>query len=200
MPTALQRGFDNPVFDAQAVFKAAMWALSRPGLSRPVRGADAAPAPLTPVLGALALTLADFETSVWLDAALAAAPAVERWLKFHTGTKLAATPVEAGFALIADGAAMPELAAFGLGTQAYPDQSTTLLIAVAGFGAGTAFRFEGPGVDGALELRIEGLPAAVLAGWADNKAAFPRGVDVILAGPDSVIGLPRTVSITVLED
>lgn len=199
MATALQRGLADPVRDAQAVFKAAMWALARPGLTQPVAGLAETPAPLTPVLGALALTLADFETSVWLDGRLAAEPAVARWLRFHSGTRLVETPARAGFALVADGAAMPALAAFGQGLPAYPDQSTTILVAVRALAAGPAYRLEGPGVNGAVVAHVDGLSAAVLAGWADNRAAFPRGVDVILAGPDGILGLPRTVSITLVE-
>jgi alpha-D-ribose 1-methylphosphonate 5-triphosphate synthase subunit PhnH len=65
--TELLPGFDDPVNQCQATFQALLQAMARPGRLYPVP----APACVVPGLGAgsaaIALTLVDFETSVWLD-------------------------------------------------------------------------------------------------------------------------------------
>jgi len=43
---------------------------------------------------------------------------------------------------------------------------------------------------------VQGLPADFAAQWAENHAAFPRGVDAYLASADALVGLPRTTRIT----
>ncbi|MBD0275911.1 MAG: phosphonate C-P lyase system protein PhnH, partial [Acetobacteraceae bacterium] len=71
--TALVPGFGDPVRDAQAVFRAVMDALARPGPPRALpAGLPRPPGPLAPELGAIALALADHEAPLWLDAPLAA--------------------------------------------------------------------------------------------------------------------------------
>ena len=73
---ALAAGFADPVIESQGVFRAVMDALARPGTPMPLSAALAPPAPLTPGLAAVALTLADHEAPLWLDPPLAEAPAV----------------------------------------------------------------------------------------------------------------------------
>jgi alpha-D-ribose 1-methylphosphonate 5-triphosphate synthase subunit PhnH len=188
----LSAGFEDPVLQSQASFHALMHAMARPGVTRALPGIATAPAPLHPVMAAVALTVLDFETMLWCDAA---GDTVEAWLKFHTGTKRAANPSQADFALITRTDSMPALADWKLGTDTYPDRSTTLVLPVRGFGDGPAFRFTGPGIEAARTVHVDGLPSALLAGWGANRALFPRGVDVILTGPDMVMCLPRTLRI-----
>jgi alpha-D-ribose 1-methylphosphonate 5-triphosphate synthase subunit PhnH len=68
-------------------------------------------------------TLCDFLTPVWLDPPLADSARVAAFARFRTGSWLAASPAEAAFAVIADGARMLELTAFAQGTPEYPDRS-----------------------------------------------------------------------------
>ncbi|OYZ89321.1 MAG: carbon-phosphorus lyase subunit PhnH, partial [Xanthobacter sp. 17-67-6] len=118
--TALASGFADAPREAQEVFKAVMWALARPGRPVPLRTRLAPPAPLSPEMAAIALALLDYETPVWLDPALAAAPAVGAFLRFHTSAPLVETPAAGRFGLIADGAALPDFARFALGEPDYP--------------------------------------------------------------------------------
>ncbi len=191
---AITPGFHDPVFQSQATFRALLDALAEPGGERPVEGIATAPTPLSPVGAAVVATLADFETTVWRDATLRT-PQIEAWLAFHTGAPAVLDPDRAAFALIGAAADCPDFADFALGTDVDPSTSTTLVLAVAGFGAGRRYRLSGPGIDGAREVAIDGAPDDLTERLAANRALFPRGVDLILAGPSSVMGLPRTTRI-----
>ncbi len=191
--TAVQSGgFRDPVLDAQTVFRAVMDALARPGTIRALAGRLMPPSPLTPELAALVLTLADHDTPVWLDSALAASGEVRAWLAFETGAPVVDTPVTADFALILDLATATPLSAFAFGTDEYPDRSTTLIAAVPALSGGEPLTIRGPGIDGSAAIAPQGLPPDFAAQWAANRAAFPRGVDLLLAAEDAVMGLPRT--------
>ncbi|RVU17462.1 phosphonate C-P lyase system protein PhnH [Methylobacterium oryzihabitans] len=189
---ALARGFADPVHDAQGAFRAMLDALARPGLVQALPAALAPPAPLTSELAAIALALADADAPVWLDGPLAEAPEVEEFLRFHTGARLVADPAEAAFALVADPEACPDFSAFAQGSPAYPDRSTTLVLAVRHLAAGEGLAFEGPGIRGRVRLGVAPLPAGFAARWSANHALFPRGIDLLLAAPGRVAGLPRT--------
>ena len=188
---AITPGFHDPVFQSQATFRAVLDALAEPGSERPVEGIATAPAPLSPVAAAVIATLADFETAVWRDAPLRT-PEIESWLAFHTGAPAVLEPARAVFAVIGAAEHCPDFADFALGADVDPSTSSTLVLQVAGFDTGRRFRLAGPGIDGAREVTIAGAPADLALRLAANRALFPRGVDLILAGPASVMGLPRT--------
>lgn len=192
---ALAPGFADPVLDAQGVFRAVMEALARPGTLQPLPVSLAPPAPLTPGLAAVALTLADHEAPLWLDARLAAAPAAVDWLRFHTGARIVPDARAAAFALVADPAEAPAFDAFALGDQAYPDRSTTLVLACDRLEAEGGFTLAGPGIRETARLSAAPLPADFLARWRANHALFPRGVDILLTQGGRVAGLPRTTEI-----
>ena len=191
---SLSAGFADPVFDAQSVFRAAMWALARPGRIEPVSAGLAPPAPLSPEAAVLALALCDYETPIWLDPALSAVPDVASFLRFHTGASLTDDPGAARFALIAEPETMLDFAAFAQGSPEFPDASTTLIVQVARFG-GTGLLLEGPGIKGMTGFAATPLPDDFTARMAANRALFPLGVDLLLAGPGGVAGLPRSLNI-----
>ena len=146
-------------------------------------------------MAALLLTLCDFETPVWLDAALADSTGVRELLRFHTGARFVATPREAAFAAISDSLRMPPLADFAQGTADYPDRSTTLIIGVRSLST-QDWRLEGPGINGHVHFAAAPLPAGFAAQMRANRAAFPRGVDVLLVTEDAIAALPRSVVLT----
>lgn len=185
-------GFADAVHDAQAAFSALMWALARPGTPVPLASNLAPPAPLPREMAAAALALFDYETPVFLDAALAAAPDVAAFLRFHTGAPLVSDPAAARFVLIADAAALPDLSLFAQGEPDYPDRSATLLVQVEALGDGPLV-LEGPGIDGRRGFGATPLPADFSARLAANRAGYPLGVDLILCADGHVAGLPRSV-------
>ncbi len=190
-------GFGDPVFGAQAAFRAVMWALARPGRPEPLPVDLVPPPPLSAEAAAVVLALCDHETPLWLDPALAAAPEVAAFLRFHTGAPLVAEPAAARFAVISSPLDMLAFSSFAAGSPDYPDASATLVLQLAGFTpdapAARALRLEGPGVEGALDFAAGPLPADIAVRLAANRALFPRGVDLILTAPGAVAGLPRSV-------
>ncbi len=189
-------GFSDPVLASQAVFRTVMEAMARPGSIAEIDVAITPPAPLGIAAAALALTLLDYETPVWLDPTLAVAPEVDGWLKFHTGAPRATDPAAATFAFIAQPAAMPAFDAFGLGSVEYPDGSTTLVLEVEALTEGDAFHLSGPGIKGSCGLAAAPLPADFAARMAANRALFPRGIDLVLTCGRRLAALPRSVHLS----
>jgi alpha-D-ribose 1-methylphosphonate 5-triphosphate synthase subunit PhnH len=171
-------GFAHPVFDAQATFRAVMDAMARPGSVHALR---------------------DHDTPVWLDPSLTVGDAVAAWLGFHTGAPIARTPAEAHFALVRDPASLIALENFAQGSQDYPDRSATLILRVDSLVGGPALTLAGPGIETMSAIAPRPMPRHFVEQWKQNRARFPRGVDVILAAPGAVACLPRTTRITARE-
>jgi alpha-D-ribose 1-methylphosphonate 5-triphosphate synthase subunit PhnH len=191
----LQPAFDDPVRQSQAVFRLALRAMAAPGTILACEGCPTPAMPLLAPTAALALTLCDFETPVWLDGALAQNPDVAGFLRFHTGARLVPSPAQALFALVADSARLPALQSFAQGTSDYPDRSTTLLVQVERLEA-RGWRLEGPGLRQLARLSAAPLPAAFVAELGANRAQFPRGVDIFLTTYRSIAALPRSLRVT----
>ncbi len=190
---ALTRGFGNLVLDSQACFRAALEAMSRPGTVRTIAPQIEAPAPLDPATMALALTLLDADTRVWLDGPTDT-EAVRGALRFHCGASLDADPGAADFALITDGGRCPPLDSFVIGDDQYPDRSATVILQVDALDGGAPGTLCGPGVDGAIAFAPRGLAPDFAARWAANHALFPLGVDLFLTAGRQLVGLPRSVA------
>lgn len=191
---AFTGGFSDPVFQSQSVFRKLMDGMARPGSIHTVEHDAGQPDPLGPAAGAIALTLCDHDTPVWLSAGFSRS-AVSEWIGFHSGAPITREKAEARFAFVEPGVTPSSFGLFSLGTQEYPDRSTTLVIEVAGLGEGPSFMLSGPGILQSKTVEIGGLPDAFLRLWADNRPLFPRGVDVILTAGRSFLCLPRTTKI-----
>jgi alpha-D-ribose 1-methylphosphonate 5-triphosphate synthase subunit PhnH len=185
--------FEDSALGAQSAFRALLEALARPGTPQAM-GPDlpTPPAGMGRGLYTAILALADFETTVWLAPELGDTAA---GLRFQLGAKLVEEPGDAAFALAADGTALPPLAAFAQGDDAYPDRSTTLLVEVSPLRTDGGWRLTGPGIAAEARLDARGLPADFVAQWGENHARFPRGVDLLLFDGTAVVGLPRTTLI-----
>lgn len=191
----LAAGFDHEAFGSQAVFRTALQALSHP--ARPIDMPMGAAAPSHGHMAAavLLLGLLDADTSLWLSASLADSDAAA-WLRFHTGCTLVSDPAKAQFCWFAHGDACPSLAELSQGSDIWPDQSATCVIEVQRMlGEAPGWTLQGPGIPGERQLKVQGLPVGFEAQWQDNHARFPRGVDVFLASPTQIAGLPRTTSL-----
>lgn len=185
------RGFDEPVHDAQACFREALEALARPGTVRELSSARPAPG-LCAAAAALALTLADHDTPLWLDAATRMAT---DYIRFHCDAPIAQHPQNAAFAFLDARERMPAPSDFAQGSDAYPDASATLVLSVEALGEGEPLQLSGPGVADRVTLKVRGLPSTLLDYWRDAERRFPRGLDVFLCSGNRLCGLPRTTRI-----
>lgn len=181
----------SAVFAAQSTFRKVMDATARPGSIQTVNPVAGAPESLRQVAAALALTLFDHDTPVWLDRSLAS-EAVTSWLRFQTGCPIVTDPAQCAFALVGDVDTLPPFERFALGTPDYPDRSTTLIVQVATLTLGPELSLSGPGLRGTASLRAGPLPPDFVARHAANRALFPRGVDLLLVAGDELAALPRT--------
>lgn len=190
--TATLPGFADPVHDAQRSFRALLDALARPGRIHRLPAPPRALPGLGPAAAALALTLVDFETPVWL--APSCVPAAG-FLRFHCGCPIVTEPEQAAFAFAGGFAELPALERFALGTEEEPERAATLVVEAAALGEGGALRLRGPGIAGECRVRIAGLDDEWLAARAALHALYPRGLDLFVTCAERVCGLPRTTRI-----
>src|SRR5262245_59094212 len=187
----LPAGFADKVLSAQSTFRAVMDAMARPGSVQRIRAAAGTPASMMHGTAAIALTLFDHDTSVWLDGVMSATPDVAKWLKFHTSAPVIADPSASSFAVIGDVQHLPPVDRFALGSNEYPDRSTTLILQVDSLTSGPAFELTGPGIDGAAVLQAT-VASNLFERLAINAVLFPRGIDVVLVHDDAIAAIPRT--------
>lgn len=193
--TDLTSGFADPVMDAQAAFRSVLHAMAHPGRVMEAGGTLAPPAPLHSAAAAAGLSLFDLDTPVWLDEA-SSTPAVEEFLRFHSGCPLVRRAEQARFAIIADPANMVALEVFNNGTDEAPDQSVTLIIQVSRFFQGSGgVTLTGPGIKGQVSLLIDGLSGDFWRQRRGQQSLFPRGLDIIFTVDHRFVGLPRTTQV-----
>ena len=196
----LPAGFADKVLSAQSTFRSVMDAMARPGSIQRIAVATGAPSPLMHGAAAIALTLFDHDTPVWLDPAMSETADVTKWLKFHTGAPVIADSSVCSFALIGDARALPALDRFAFGSNEYPDRSTTLILQIASLTEGSHFELRGPGIDGFAMLQATIEPADLLERLAINTVLFPRGVDVVLVAENAIVAIPRTTRVAAKGD
>lgn len=202
MNTDLLPAWNDPVHDAQTSFRCILKALSEPGSIQRIPAAAggnaggklSSPAPLHAATTAALLTLADFETPLWLSDA-ARTPAVESYVRFHCACPLLDDPARAQFAVVTAFEPGFTLERFAQGSMEYPDRSATLLLQVPTLDEGPARILSGPGIAHTRVLKVGGLPPDFDAQWQKNGSLFPLGVDLIFCCGDALVGLPRTTRI-----
>jgi len=182
---ALTGGFDNAPVQSARAFRAALDALSRPGLIVSVTGAMP-PAPLSVAAGVLLLTLVDGTTPVHLAGAWDCT-LVRDWITFHCAAPLVAAE-QAVFA-VGDWQALLPVSRFSIGRADYPDRAATLIVEVAHL-SNDGPRLTGPGIAQACHLSLPDIAA-----FQDNRALFPLGFDTFLTCGDRVAGLPRSTRV-----
>jgi alpha-D-ribose 1-methylphosphonate 5-triphosphate synthase subunit PhnH len=188
----LPAGFADKVLSAQSVFRSVMDAMARPGSVQRIQPAVGVPDTMMRGSAAIALTLFDHDTPIWLDSLLSATPEVAKWLKFHTSAPVVADSSIASFALIGDPENLPSFERFAFGSNEYPDRSTTLILQVESLTDGPVVELRGPGINGTAALRASIRPQDLFERLAVNATLFPRGIDVVLVHDDSIVAIPRT--------
>jgi alpha-D-ribose 1-methylphosphonate 5-triphosphate synthase subunit PhnH len=185
-------GFADKVLSAQSTFRSVMDAMARPGSVQRVVASVGTPSSVMRGTAAIALTLFDHDTPIWLDSRMSETTEVAKWLKFHSGAPVVTDSSICSFALIGDADALPDLDRFAFGNNEYPDRSTTLILQVESLTQGRQYELRGPGIDGTAVLRATIEPKDLFERLAINAALFPRGIDVVLVEDDAMIAIPRT--------
>src|SRR5258705_4599820 len=188
----LPAGFADKVLSAQSTFRSVMDAMARPGSVQRIAVATGAPAAMMRGTAAIALTLFDHDTPLWLDPLMSGTPDVTKWLKFHTGAPVIADSSVCSFALVGDSRALPSLDRFAFGSNEYPDRSTTLILQVESLTQGPVLELRGPGIDGTAVLLAAIQPANLFERLDINRTLFPRGIDVVLVADDAIVSIPHT--------
>ena len=184
-------GFRQPSLDAQRIYRSLLDAMARPGTVHDLSDAPEPPAGMSRAAAAIALTLVDFETKLWLSPELVNGEA-DAWLRFHCNAPLVASPNEADFAFVANASKLPPFTDFCKGDARYPDRSTTVVLQLPCVTGGDVVTLEGPGIKGTIDVAPQGAPADFWTQSDVNSAQFQLGIDFFLVDDDSVIGLPRT--------
>jgi alpha-D-ribose 1-methylphosphonate 5-triphosphate synthase subunit PhnH len=187
-------GFNNPIHDSQTSFRALLQSIARPGriynLPRPVGIPDL----WSPAQTAIALTLFDQDTPVWIEQNIVSTTVIEQ-LKFHCACPIVCQPDHAAFAVGTGATLLDNLHKFPIGDPQYPEKSATIIVAVESLTSGVPLRLRGPGVKGEANMNPKGLPTGFVSKWMDNHGLYPSGIDVFFTAGDQVIGLPRTTAI-----
>ena len=188
----LPAGFADKVLSAQSTFRAVMDATARPGSVQRVTASVGLPPHLMRGTAAIALTLFDHDTAIWLDPGLSKTAEVANWLKFHSGAPVVAVPSACSFALVSDVSELPSLDRFAFGSNEYPDRSTTLIVQIDSLVQGIEYELRGPGIDGSAKLCATVKLKDLFERLTINATLFPRGTDVVLVADDMMVAIPRT--------
>lgn len=186
-------GFERPGEASQAVFRATLEALSRPGAMVIASPEAEWPGGIGQAAGAVLLALLDHDTRLWI-APSGNERAIATYLRFHTGCAIAAAPADADFAFVDQPGRLPELEAFAAGTELYPDRSTTIVLEVRSIG-GSGWILSGPGIEHRSRIAPAVPGGRFIEQWREQRLRFPRGVDLLLCCGDAVAALPRSTSI-----
>ena len=188
----LAAGFSDPVLSSQSVFRSVLEGMANPG--RVIDLAIPLPATQTRLpqgLAMIMLTLADYETPVFLDTAFND-EICRQWIVFHTGATLTNESKNARFAVLSAEALHFDIEHFDLGDARYPDRSCTLLIACPSLVGGPAVQLQGPGIETTVMIAPQGLSEQFWTQLHDNHSLFPLGVDIVLCAESQILALPRT--------
>jgi alpha-D-ribose 1-methylphosphonate 5-triphosphate synthase subunit PhnH len=191
----LPAGFADKVLSAQSTFRSVMDAMARPGSVQRIAAVAGTPDTMMRGTAAIALTLFDHDTPIWLDERMSATSHVAKWLKFHTSAPVIADSAISSFALIGEPKDLPALDRFAFGSNEYPDRSTTLILQVESLAQGPAIELRGPGIDGTAILQAAIQPQDLFERLEVNVALFPRGIDVVLVHDDAIVAIPRTTRV-----
>lgn len=194
---AIGRGFDDPVLGAQKCFRTILAAMSEPGTLHHLAQSIEVPHGLHPAAGEILLTLADYETPVWLAPKVAGAGA---YVRFHCGAATVAAPGDARLAVLDRADAQPGLAAFDAGDDRYPDRSATLIVQCGALAGGLEVQLSGPGIREPRVIAPTGLADDFWSQVDENSQRYPLGVDLVLVAGTDMLCLPRSTRIAMIGE
>ena len=212
------KGFDDPVTDSQRCFRTILNALSQPGSVGHLDGIPLGHAPKgwTEAAWALAMTLLDGDTLVWLSPSLATAVA-HASLQFHSSCPITLNSGEADFVFVGNANEQPDWSSLRHGEAEFPDLSATVILQVPGIevvepsapnvapnvAPSSTWELRGPGIEHTRLIRLEHgpedqWPEQLRHALVANRAQFPLGVDLLLVWRDRVCALARSTRVAAI--
>nr|AHG53036.1 COG3625 Uncharacterized enzyme of phosphonate metabolism [uncultured bacterium B3TF_MPn1] len=186
--------FENPVQDAQVVFRALLKSMSEPGTRGTINSVEFSEVEsgtqIYASTWAIAQALFDYDTSIYLSADMQS-DVLAKSIQFQTDAHITDRPESANFALISM-KEMTDLTCFNAGTLEAPHESCTVIIQVEGFNEKNTFQIRGPGIKDSRSISIDGLTQRQHDMIMANQQLYPCGVDLIFCAPTEFIALPRT--------
>lgn len=192
--TPHQNAFNQDSLRVADDFRLLLEAMARPGKVFEVAARKHEAGTLKAGAATTLLALSDHETPVWLDQSLAHEDVLD-FLRFHCGCPLVDETNKAMFAVAPSSSAAFTQGAFALGTAAYPDRSTTLIVQVESLGDDGSYVLSGPGIRSTQSFHVEGLSRSFWDWRAENNKSFPLGTDLILVSDKQLAALPRTTRV-----
>ncbi len=193
-----EAAFANPAQELALAFRPILDAMANPGRIQRFAPLLSPPPGLSAEAAAVALTLCDFQTPIWLGQGLRT-PAVEHYLRFHAGAPLTRVASEAFFVFADANQGVPPLELFPKGTSEYPDRSATVIIQTAGLRSDAGITLRGPGILAERQLAVDGLDEDFWRQMIVSRMDFPLGIDVIFVGPETIAAVPRSTQIHPVE-
>jgi alpha-D-ribose 1-methylphosphonate 5-triphosphate synthase subunit PhnH len=211
------KGFDDPVKDSQRCFRTVLNAVSQPGSVGHLDEIPLGHAPKgwTEAAWALAMTLLDWDTLVWLSPSLATAAAYAS-LQFHASCPITLNSGEADFVFVGNPNEQPDWSSLRHGEAEFPDLSATVILQIPGMGeessvpmvalnvAGSStWELQGPGIEHTRLIKLEHgpedqWPEQLRHALVANRAQFPLGVDLLLVWRDRVCALARSTRVAAI--
>ena len=188
----LPAGFADKVLSAQSTFRSVMDAMARPGSVQRIVATAGMPAPMMRGTAAIALTLFDHDTPLWLDPLMSETSEVTKWLKFHTGAPVIDEFLDLQFCADRRCARASRARSFCVRQQRISRPFDDADPAGRKPDARSALELRGPGIDGTAVLQATIQPADLFERLEINRTLFPRGIDVVLVADDAIVAIPRT--------
>lgn len=192
--TSIAPGFSDLTHQSQQSFKAIMDAMAQPGKIYDAPHKLDAAGTLNPVAAMVALTLCDAETLIYLDQTLDSAE-TRQFLAFHTGASITTDPHKAQFAFLSGADALEGDHNFNMGNHEYPDQSTTVIVAVNDLANHAGATLFGPGIETSRAFASSSLSKKFWQQAKANNAEYPLGIDHIFLTETQLAALPRSTKI-----
>lgn len=186
-------GLQNPVLGAQQVFRQLLDAMSQPGTIASIDDGLQHPKALNPASYAVVLSMLDQDTSLKLSDSVDTAT-VRDSLRFHNSISLVDSFAKADF-VICNEIDRPGLDGLNIGSEAWPDQSCTLIVQCDSFYRGIIYRAIGPGIDKSRKIRCSAFNGTLVHQREKLAQRFPLGVDLILTCGKEFFCIPRTTQL-----
>ncbi len=186
-------GLSHPVSDSQGIFRQLLKAMSEPGSIHNINYACTAPDVMNQASYSIALTLLDQTTSVALTQKLQTADVISSIL-FHNSVEWIEDLSQADF-IFCNEDECPQLSDLKTGSEAYPDQSATLIIQCESFSSGTSVELTGPGIQHHRNIQCSAFNTALVKNRKSMDELFPLGIDIIFTCFNEFFCLPRTTRI-----